>query len=189
MIPRGSEKLHIAQLLGRDPKIPGVPELMELYEHDPSARRILDMAEKIEGMPRQIGMHAAGVIICRDPIADHVPLAKTNEDVVVTQYDMIVDEELGLLKMDFLGLTTLTDIKKATDYIKQQHGVEIDFVKLGYDDPQVYELIGSGNTEAVFQLESGGMKGFMRELQPSCLEDVIAGISLYRPGPMDAIPA
>lgn len=108
MIPRGSEKLHIAQLLGRDPKIPGVPELMELYEHDPSARRILDMAEKIEGMPRQIGMHAAGVIICRDPIADHVPLAKTNEDVVVTQYDMIVDEELGLLKMDFLGLTTLT---------------------------------------------------------------------------------
>ncbi len=188
MIPRGSEKLHIAQLLGRDPKIPGVPELMELYEHDPSARRILDMAEKIEGMPRQIGMHAAGVIICRDPIADHVPLAKTNEDVVVTQYDMIVDEELGLLKMDFLGLTTLTDIKKATDYIKQQHGVEIDFVKLGYDDPQVYELIGSGNTEAVFQLESGGMKGFMRELQPSCLEDVIAGISLYRPGPMDAIP-
>ncbi len=193
MIPRGSEKMHIAQLLGRGTDkegkpIPGVPDMIALYENDPVARRVLDMAEKIEGMPRQIGMHAAGVIICRDPIADHVPLARTNEDVVVTQYDMIVDEELGLLKMDFLGLTTLTDIKKATDYIKQQHGVDIDFVKLGYDDPKVYELIGSGNTEAVFQLESGGMKGFMRELQPSSLEDVIAGISLYRPGPMDAIP-
>ena len=193
MIPRGSEKLHIKDLLGRGKDkegnpIPGVPDLINLYDNDPVAKRVLDMAEKIEGMPRQIGMHAAGVIICRDPIADHVPLAKTNEDVVVTQYDMIVDEELGLLKMDFLGLTTLTDIKKATDYIKQQHGIDIDFVKLGYDDPKVYELIGSGNTEAVFQLESGGMKGFMRDLQPSNLEDVIAGISLYRPGPMDAIP-
>ncbi len=193
MIPRGSEKMHIKDLLGRGfdkegNPIAGVPEMIELYENDPSAKRVLDMAEKIEGMPRQIGMHAAGVIICRDPIADHVPLSRTNEDVVVTQYDMIVDEELGLLKMDFLGLTTLTDIKKAADYIKEQHGVDIDFVKLGYDDPNVYELIGSGNTEAVFQLESGGMKGFMRELQPSNLEDVIAGISLYRPGPMDAIP-
>ena len=193
MIPRGMEKLHIKDLLGRGKDkegnpIPGVPELMELYENDPQAKKVLDMAEKIEGMPRQIGMHAAGVIICRDPIADHVPLARTNEDVIVTQYDMIVDEELGLLKMDFLGLTTLTDIKKACDYIRQQHGVEVDFVKLGYDDPKVYELIGSGNTEAVFQLESGGMKNFMRELQPSNLEDVIAGISLYRPGPMDAIP-
>ncbi|MCH5155359.1 MAG: DNA polymerase III subunit alpha [Clostridiales bacterium] len=193
MIPRGSEKMHIKDLLGRGTDkegnpIAGVPDLMALYENDPQARRVLDMAEKIEGMPRQIGMHAAGVIICRDPIADHVPLARTNEDVVVTQYDMIVDEELGLLKMDFLGLTTLTDIKKAIDYIKQQHGVDIDFVKIGYDDPKVYELIGSGNTEAVFQLESGGMKNFMRELQPEHLEDIIAGISLYRPGPMDAIP-
>ncbi len=193
MIPRGSEKMHIKDLLGRGTDkegkpIPGVPEMIELYNNDPTAKRVLDMAEKIEGMPRQIGMHAAGVIICRDPIADHVPLSRTNEDVIVTQYDMIVDEELGLLKMDFLGLTTLTDIKKATDYIKQTSGEEIDFVKLGYDDPKVYELIGSGNTEAVFQLESGGMKGFMRELQPSNLEDVIAGISLYRPGPMDAIP-
>ncbi|MBD5132781.1 MAG: DNA polymerase III subunit alpha [Clostridiales bacterium] len=193
MIPRGSEKMHIRELLGRGVDkegnpIPGIPEMMELYKNDPTARRVLDMAEKIEGMPRQIGMHAAGVIICRDPIADHVPLSRTNEDVIVTEYDMIVDEELGLLKMDFLGLTTLTDIKKACDYIKEQHGVEIDFVKLGYDDPKVYELIGSGNTEAVFQLESGGMKGFMHELQPSNLEDVIAGISLYRPGPMDSIP-
>ncbi len=188
MIPRGSEKLHINQLLGKDENVPGVGELMDLYGSDPAARRILDMAEKIEGMPRQIGMHAAGVIICRDPIADHVPLARTNEDVIVTQYDMIVDEELGLLKMDFLGLTTLTDIKKATDYVKQSTGDEIDFFKIGYEDPEVYKLIGSGDTEAVFQLESGGMKNFMRELKPTNLEEIIAGISLYRPGPMDSIP-
>lgn len=187
MIPRGSEKLHINQLLGRDPNTPGVQELIDLYKNDPTAKRILDMAEKIEGMPRQIGMHAAGVIICRDPIADHVPLSRTNEDVIVTQYDMIVDEMLGLLKMDFLGLTTLTDIKKATDTIKQTTGRDIDFVKLGYEDPKVYELMGSGETEAVFQLESGGMKGFMRELRPTNLEEIIAGISLYRPGPMEFI--
>ncbi len=188
MIPRGAEKLHIKQLLGRDENVAGVPEMMELYKNDPSARRILDMAEKIEGMPRQIGMHAAGVIICRDPIADHVPLSRTNEDVIVTQYDMIVDEELGLLKMDFLGLTTLTDIKKALDYVKKSQGKDIDFVKVGYEDPKVYELIASGDTDAVFQLESGGMKGFMRELKPTTLEEIIAGISLYRPGPMDSIP-
>lgn len=189
MIPSGAGKMHITQLLGKDPEKQGVPELMELYNSDPSARRVLDMAEKIEGMPRQIGMHAAGVIICRDPIADHVPLARTNEDVIVTQYDMIVDEELGLLKMDFLGLTTLTDIKKALDNIKKTTGETLDFDKIGYDDPKVYEQIGSGDTEAVFQLESGGMKGFMRELKPINLEEIIAGISLYRPGPMDSIPA
>ncbi|MCM1368105.1 MAG: DNA polymerase III subunit alpha [Roseburia sp.] len=187
MIPRGSEKLHIGQLLGRDSNVPGVQELIDLYNNDPAAKRILDMAEKIEGMPRQIGMHAAGVIICRDPIADHVPLSRTNEDVIVTQYDMTVDEMLGLLKMDFLGLTTLTDIKKATDTVKQTTGRDIDFVELGYDDPEVYELMGSGETEAVFQLESGGMKGFMRELKPTNLEEIIAGISLYRPGPMEFI--
>ncbi len=188
MIPRGSEKLHIRQLLGRDENVPGVPELIDLYNSDPQARKTLDMAEKIEGMPRQIGMHAAGVIICRDPIDDHVPLSRTNEDVIVTQYDMIVDEELGLLKMDFLGLTTLTDIKKALDNIKITSGADIDFFEIGYEDPNVYELIGNGDTEAVFQLESGGMKGFMRELKPTKLEEIIAGISLYRPGPMDSIP-
>ncbi len=193
MIPRGSEKLHIGQLLGRLPDKNGsfvgtVPEMKDFYDSDPVARRILDMAEKIEGMPRQIGMHAAGVIICRDPIADHVPLSRTNEDVIVTQYDMIVDEELGLLKMDFLGLTTLTDIKKALDNIKITTGKDIDFFELGYEDANVYELIGNGDTEAVFQLESGGMKGFMRELKPTKLEEIIAGISLYRPGPMNSIP-
>lgn len=188
MIPKGSEKMHIRQLLGRDENVQGVKDLMDLYESDPLAKKVLDMAEKIEGMPRQIGMHAAGVIICKDPIADHVPLSRTNEDILVTQYDMIVDEELGLLKMDFLGLTTLTDIKKATDEIKKSTGKDIDFFQLGYEDQEVYKLIGSGDTEAVFQLESGGMKNFMRELQPTKLEEIIAGISLYRPGPMDSIP-
>ncbi|MCH5351843.1 MAG: DNA polymerase III subunit alpha [Clostridiales bacterium] len=192
MIPVGSEKLHIAQLLGKKPdkegKDVGVKELIDLYESDPAARRILDMAEKVEGMPRQIGMHAAGVIICRDPIEDHVPLARTNEDIVVTQYDMVVDEMLGLLKMDFLGLTTLTDIKKACDYIKQSTGKDIDMFGIDYDDQNVYGLIGGGDTEAVFQLESGGMKNFMRELKPTKLEEIIAGISLYRPGPMSEIP-
>ncbi len=192
MIPRGLEKAHISQLLGKKPDKDGnyiaIKELVDLYESDPAAHRILDMAEKIEGMPRQIGMHAAGVIICRDPIDDHVPLARTNENVIVTQYDMIVDEQLGLLKMDFLGLTTLTDIKKACDYIQQTTGEVVDFFKIGYEDPNVYELIGSGDTEAVFQLESGGMKNFMRDLKPTCLEEIIAGISLYRPGPMDSIP-
>ncbi|MCH5161339.1 MAG: DNA polymerase III subunit alpha [Clostridiales bacterium] len=188
MIPRGSEKMHITELLGKSEDKPGVSEIMELYESDPAARRILDMAEKIEGMPRQIGMHAAGVIICRDPISDHVPLARTNEDVVVTEYDMIVDEQLGLLKMDFLGLTTLTDIKKAIDYVKTTTGKDINFFELGYEDQEVYKLIGAADTEAVFQLEGGGMKNFMRDLKPTKLEEIIAGISLYRPGPMDAIP-
>ncbi len=192
MIPVGSEKFHIAQLLGKKPDKEGnnvgVKDLIDLYESDPAAHRILDMAEKVEGMPRQIGMHAAGVIICRDPIDDHVPLARTNEDVVVTQYDMIVDEQLGLLKMDFLGLTTLTDIKKACDYIKQSTGREIEIFDIDYDDQNVYGLIGDGDTEAVFQLESGGMKGFMHDLRPTKLEEIIAGISLYRPGPMDSIP-
>ena len=192
MIPGGAEKLHIAQLLGKKPdkegKNVGVKELIDLYESNPAAKRILDMAEKVEGMPRQIGMHAAGVIICRDPIDDHVPLALTNEEIAVTQYDMVIDEKLGLLKMDFLGLTTLTDIKKACDYIKQSIGKDVDMFEIDYDDQNVYGLIGAGDTEAVFQLESGGMKNFMRDLKPTKLEEIIAGISLYRPGPMDEIP-
>lgn len=193
MIPRGSEKMHIKELLGRGvdkegKPITGVPDMIALYNNDPVAKRVLDMAEKIEGMPRQIGMHAAGVIICRDPIADHVPLSRTNEDVIVTEYDMIVDEELGLLKMDFLGLTTLTDIKKALDNIELTTGKRLDMYEIPYDDQRVYKMIGDGDTEGVFQLESGGMTGFMRELKPTNLEEVIAGISLYRPGPMNSIP-
>ena len=164
-----------------------IPELRALYDEDQQVRKIIDMAIKLEGVPRNVSMHAAGVLIAPDPVFDHVPMAKSGEDEI-TQFDMTELEHLGLLKFDFLGLRTLTDIQKAINYVKQIHGVEIDFSKMSYDDPKVFELISSGNTEAVFQLESGGMKKFMMDLQPSSLEDIIAGISLYRPGPMDFIP-
>ena len=164
-----------------------VPELKAMYDEDDMIQKIVNMAMKLEGVPRNISMHAAGVLISPDPVYDHVPMAKSGEDVI-TQHDMTELEHLGLLKMDFLGLRTLTDIKKAIDYVKEDYGVEIDFTKMEYNDPAVFELISSGNTDAVFQLESGGMKRFMKDLQPSSLEDVIAGISLYRPGPMDFIP-
>ncbi len=164
-----------------------IPELRKMYDDDDQIKRIVDMAMKLEGVPRNVSMHAAGVLIAPDPVYEHVPMAKSGEDEI-TQFDMNELEHLGLLKMDFLGLRTLTDIHKAVKYIKEIHGVDIDFTKMSYDDPEVFKLISSGNTEAVFQLEGGGMKKFMRELQPTCLEDIIAGISLFRPGPMDFIP-
>ncbi len=164
-----------------------IPTLRKMYDEDEQVKRIVDMAIKLEGVPRNISMHAAGVLIAPDPVYDHVPMAKSGEDEI-TQFDMTELEHLGLLKMDFLGLRTLTDIHKAIKYIKENHGVEIDFSKMEYNDPAVFKLISSGNTEAVFQLEGGGMKKFMKDLQPSNLEDIIAGISLYRPGPMDFIP-
>ncbi|MDR3294115.1 MAG: DNA polymerase III subunit alpha [Clostridiales bacterium] len=167
------------------PKI--IPELRALYMSDTEAKKIINMAMELEGMPRNTSMHAAGVVICRDPVGEKIPLAK-NGNEVTTQYNMIEIEELGLLKMDFLGLRTLTDIKKALEYIKEDKGVEIDFDKMSFDDPNVYELIASGETDAVFQLESAGMKKFMMQLLPTALEEIIAGISLYRPGPMDFIP-
>lgn len=168
-----------------------VPELLDLYEHDPRYKQIFDIIVKIDGMPRQPGMHAAGVIICKDKVSDYIPLSinqKGGEKNVISQYDKTEVEPIGLLKMDFLGLVTLTDIKLAVDYVRENHGVDIDFHKLGYEDPEVYKLIGNGDTDAVFQLESAGMKKFMADLKPTCLEDVIAGISLYRPGPMADIP-
>ena len=194
LIPGMMGKKHLPHILGlqkwkdNEPS-PVIEELRELYETNEMARVILDMAMKIEGMPRQTGMHAAGVIICRDPIADHVPMAKNGDGIVTTEFNMIECEELGLLKMDFLGLRTLTDIKKAIDIIKVTQGVELDFYGKdgGYDDEGVFKLIGDGDTHAVFQLESEGMKKFMRDLKPTSLEDIIAGISLYRPGPMDKI--
>ncbi|MGN0818370.1 MAG: DNA polymerase III subunit alpha, partial [Candidatus Coproplasma sp.] len=158
-------------------------EFCELYETDDTLRRVIDMALKIEGMPRQTGMHAAGVVICRKKIADNVPLSRNGEDVT-TQFVAKEIEALGMLKMDFLALVTLTDIKKCLDYIKENHGVEVDFNKIGYADAGAYELISEGDTDGVFQLEAGGMKKFMRTLKPDCLEDLIAGVSLYRPGPM-----
>ena len=150
-------------------------------------KKVLDIAMQLEGMPRQCSKHAAGVVICKEVISDFVPLQKSGDDVT-TQFQKEEVEEVGMLKMDFLGLRTLTDIKKAKQYIMETTGNEVDFEKLGYDDPNVYELLGSGETDAVFQLESPGMKKFMKQLLPKSLEDIIAGISLYRPGPMDSIP-
>ena len=164
-----------------------IPDLRRAYEENETIRKIADMAIKLEGVPRQTSMHAAGVLIAPEPVDDYVPLAKNGDDLV-TQYDMIELEHLGLLKMDFLRLKTLTDIYKAIKYVKEDHGIDIDFHKMEYDDPKVFELIASGNTDAVFQLESGGMKKFMKDLGPTCMDDIIAGISMYRPGPMDSIP-
>ncbi len=149
-------------------------------------KRVIDMGLRLEGMPRQTGMHAAGVVICRKRIADNVPLSRNGEDIT-TQYDMKEVESIGMLKMDFLALTTLTDIKKTCDYIKENTGKVIEFGQ-ECSDVGAYKLISEGDTDAVFQLEQGGMKRFMKQLQPTCLEDLIAGISLYRPGPMDFIP-
>ncbi len=161
-------------------------EFKKLYDTNMSAKEVIDLAMKLEGMPRQTSMHAAGVVICRDPVENYCALSR-NGPVITTQFDKNIIEDVGLLKMDFLGLKTLTDIDEAIKLIKQDKGVELDFDKLGYEDPKIYELISSGDCEAVFQLESGGMKRFMARLQPDCLEDVIAGISLYRPGPMQFV--
>ena len=162
-------------------------EFIDIYNSDETLHRVIDMALKLEGMPRQTGMHAAGVVICSKKIADNVPLSRNGEDIT-TQFDMKEVESIGMLKMDFLALTTLTDIKKTLDYIYEDTGKRIEFGQ-GCDDPKAYELISEGDTDAVFQLEQGGMKRFMKQLQPNCLEDLIAGISLYRPGPMDFIPS
>ena len=163
------------------------PEFIEVYESNEDLHRVIDMGLKLEGMPKNTSEHAAGVVICNKVLSDNVPLARNGEDIV-TQFDMKEVEAVGMLKMDFLALTTLTDIQNTLDYIKEGLGIEIDFNKIGVDVPEAYQLISSGDTDAVFQLEQGGMKKFMKELQPTCLEDLIAGISLYRPGPMDFIP-
>ncbi len=163
------------------------PEFIEIYGSDALLKEVIDMGLKLEGMPRNTSMHAAGVVICRKKIADNVPLSRNGEDIT-TQFDMKEVESIGMLKMDFLALATLTDIKKACDYIYEDTGRRIEFDQ-ACDDPKAYALIAEGDTDAVFQLEQGGMKRFMKQLQPTCLEDLIAGISLYRPGPMDFIPA
>ena len=164
-----------------------VPELRELYDNDENIRKIADMAIKLEGVPRNTSQHACGVLIAPEAVSNFVPVAKSDNERV-TQYNMIELEHLGLLKMDFLGLRTLTDIKKACDYIFKNYGTKINFYDMEYNDPNVYNLIASGKTDAVFQLESAGMKKFMKDLRPTCLDDIIAGVSLYRPGPMDFIP-
>ena len=164
-----------------------IKELVEMYEQDETVRKVVDMAIRVEDLPRQTGMHAAGVVICEKPIMENVPLQRNGDDVT-TQFDMIEVEALGMLKMDFLGLRTLTDVQMACKYAEQDYGVHLDFHELGYEDKETYDLIGSGETDGVFQLESPGMKRFMIGLKPSTFEDIIAGISLYRPGPMDSIP-
>ncbi len=166
------------------------PEFIEVYETNSELRRVIDMGLKLEGMPKNTSEHAAGVVICNKVLADNVPLARNGgaDGNIVTQFDMKEVEAVGMLKMDFLALTTLTDIQNTLEYIKEGLGIEVDFNTIGVDVPEAYQLISSGDTDAVFQLEQGGMKKFMKDLQPNCLEDLIAGISLYRPGPMDFIP-
>jgi DNA polymerase-3 subunit alpha len=161
-------------------------ELGELCAADEKVGKLVEMARKLEGLPRHASTHAAGVVISKLPLTDHIPLNRNN-DAITTQYPMGNIEELGLLKMDFLGLRTLTVIRDAADMVRQ-NGEAIDIGALEFDDPEVYRVIASGDTDGVFQLESSGMRAFMKDLRPSCFEDIVAGISLYRPGPMDSIP-
>ncbi len=164
------------------------PDLKKAYDGDEEIKFLIDMSRKLEGLPRHTSMHAAGVVISKQDIDEIVPLSKGSDGAVTTQYNMVQLEELGLLKMDFLGLRTLTVIQKAVDLIEKTHGTRLDMHEIDYNDPKVYAFIGTGKDEGVFQLESSGMKSFMKELAPENIEDVIAGISLYRPGPMDFIP-
>ena len=161
------------------------PELREIYESDEQAKNLIDMSMRLEGLPRHTSMHAAGVLISPKPVDEYVPLSKASDGTITTQYTMTVLEELGLLKMDFLGLRTLTVIQNAA----KMAGIEDDtLLSIPFDDKEVFDMISAGKTDGVFQLESGGMKSFMTELKPECMEDILAGNALYRPGPMDFIP-
>ena len=161
-------------------------ELKDLYDSDADVHKLLDIAMALEGMPRQASTHACGIIIAREPVVNYVPLY-ARDDIISTQYIMTTLEELGLLKMDFLGLRTLTVIRNACELVKKNRGIDVKFDQ-NMDDPKVYKLWQDGNTIGIFQFESQGMTNFMKELKPDCLEDIIAGVSLYRPGPMDQIP-
>lgn len=171
-----------------DKALKGNPEFRELYESDSQIHYLIDMSKRLEGLPRHTSMHAAGVVISPKAIDEYVPLSRGADDAITTQFTMTTLEELGLLKMDFLGLRTLTVIQNAQKLVNRQPGMNLDMDKIDYNDKNVFELISSGKTEGIFQLESTGMKNFMKELKPQNLEDIIAGISLYRPGPMDFIP-
>lgn len=164
------------------------PDMRKLYETDVEVKHLLDMCKRLEGLPRHTSMHAAGVVICPAAADTFVPLSRGSDGSITTQFTMTTIEELGLLKMDFLGLRTLTVIQDACRMVEAGTGRHLDMEQIDYDDPEVMALIGSGHTEGIFQLESAGMKGFMKELKPTGLEDLTAGISLYRPGPMDFIP-
>ncbi|MBS4979630.1 MAG: DNA polymerase III subunit alpha, partial [Clostridiales bacterium] len=164
------------------------PELKKAYEEQEEIHYLIDMAKRLEGLPRHTSMHAAGVVISQKDVDEYVPLSKAQDGSITTQFTMTTLEELGLLKMDFLGLRTLTVIQDAVGLVEKDTGVSLDMQKIDYNDKKVLDSLGTGHSEGVFQLESGGMKNFMKELKPQSLEDVIAGISLYRPGPMDFIP-
>ena len=177
------------------------PELRGMYESDANVHTLIDMSRRLEGLPRHTSMHAAGVVISQKAMDEYVPLSRASDGTITTQFVMTTIEELGLLKMDFLGLRTLTVIKDAAELVYKNHGIKIDVnhidyndsadpdaILIDYNDKKVLDYIGTGKTEGVFQLESAGMKNFMKELKPQSLEDIIAGISLYRPGPMDFIP-
>ena len=163
------------------------PELKMAYDSDERVKNLIDVSMDLEGLPRHSSTHAAGVVISSRPLVEYVPLQK-NDESIVTQFGMTTLEELGLLKMDFLGLRTLTVMNDAIKMVKQNRGIDIDLDKIDFDDKEVYKMIGDGRTAGVFQLESPGMTSFMKELKPDNLEDIIAGISLYRPGPMAEIP-
>ncbi|MCI8635116.1 MAG: DNA polymerase III subunit alpha [Eubacterium sp.] len=165
------------------------PELRSMYEKDDSIKRLIDMSKRLEGLPRHSSTHAAGVVISQKPMDEYVPLARGADGMITTQFTMTTIEELGLLKMDFLGLRTLTVIQNAVLMVMKSRGISLNIDHIDFDDKAVYDSLGTGKTEGVFQLESAGMKNFMKELKPQNIEDVIAGISLYRPGPMDFIPA
>ncbi len=164
-----------------------VPELIELYNNNPQLKQVVDIAIKLEDMPRQTSVHPCGVIIGKEALDNFVPLSRSGDEIT-TQYNGGQMEHLGHLKMDFLGLSNLSDIKFAIQYVKENRGIDVSFENNTYDDPDVFKMIASGNTTAVFQIESGGFQKFMKDLKPTCLEDIVAGVSLYRPGPMDTIP-
>ena len=164
------------------------PEMKKAYDEQEDVRRLIDMARKLEGLPRHTSMHAAGVVISQKDVDEYVPLSRAQDGSITTQFTMTTLERLGLLKMDFLGLRTLTVIRDAVRLVEQSHGIHLDMDAIDYDDKKVLDYVGTGKTDGIFQLESSGMKNFMKELKPQSLEDLVAGISLYRPGPMDFIP-
>ena len=184
MIPRGQNNRNVTL----DEALSGSRELREFSEKDERVARIIDFARRLEGLPRHASTHAAGVVICGEPAYHFVPLSRSADGQLTTQFPMTTVEELGLLKMDFLGLRTLTVIQDALNFIEARTGIRIDFDHMKMHDPKVFELIASGKDDGIFQLESGGMKSFMKELKPDCMDDLVAGISLYRPGPMSFIP-
>ena len=183
----------IAKLIPNDLKITiddalkESPDLKKLYGSDNEVRELITIARALEGLPRHASVHAAGIVITGKPIVNYLPVYQ-GKDVITTQFTKDTVEELGLLKMDFLGLRNLTVIENTVEIIRKTRGTVLDMNKIDYSCSEVYELISSGNTDGVFQLESDGMKAFMQEMRPDSLEDVIAGISIYRPGPMQEIP-